>query len=367
MHFQKIIKPEEILRYEKEIEELYNNCNVDNPHISFDWIMNWWKVYGYKYDPFIILIWDNDSLLGFAPLMHLKSKLNGVFNYTKIEFIGTGLSDFSDIITIKNDKKVKEDLLNYLIKENIWDEISLINIPFNSNTISLFNAFYNNTNIRLYRRVNTKVLCIDLLQNTWEEYYKGLSKNHRRELKKRFNKINKGGNWKCEFNPACESNELFSIFQVLNSGRSKQKGWISPFDDPDFHKFFLKFIAAKSYHFETLFSILTYEGMPISYTLGFVNKNIYYHWSIGFDLSYADYSPNKIHHQLLIEECFNRGYAEFNFMRGESGYKFLWTKKYTENNYVVIYNMIGLKGLITRTVLFLKRLKKILKSKISLF
>lgn len=353
----------------EEIEILFSSSVCFNPHISYSWYSIYWDTYGKSNNLRFILALDNNRIVGCAPLMISEYRVLGIFRYKRMSFIGTGLSDFGDIISFNDDIHIKNAIISFILREVDWDELDLQNIPWESNTIQ--SLIQTNKNYYVKAKPQTRCLYIDLFKNTWDSYYKSLSRNHRGELRKRINKLDKLDSWKCEFNPIISPDQLFEIMKKIHTARSKQLGWREIFESKEFKDFFISLINFENREFKVNYSLLYVNDAPISFTLGFVSKNIYYHWMIGFDPQFEYLSPNKVHHQLLINECFNNKYQEFNFMRGDSKYKFKWTKYFRNNYRVKVLQLSGIKGKLNyfkiliekRTSLFWRTVGSIVKKK----
>ena len=65
----------------------------------------------------------------------------------------------------------------------------------------------------------------------------------------------------------------------------------------------------------------------ISGVLGFEYGARFYYLRPAFDPQYSKYSPGHIHIFYLIQASFSNGVKEFDFCRGDSSYKSIWTDR----------------------------------------
>lgn len=333
--------PDWITRWD-QITELVHTSGVSTPHTTMFWLVTWWKSFGNEHKLQVGLFWEGSQLIGYAPLMLSHCRSVGI-PYSLLHFVGEGYSDYADIVSRDDDINIKNEMIDLILAGWEWDELSLINIPENSNTHSVFRKHVGMKYYQLIRS-NTRCLYIDLRGKTFKEFYKSLSRNHRRELQKRKHKLDALGAWLLEFNSDVSPDVLFEQFRRLNTGRADEKGWVPIYEDPTFRTFFCSLLNDCASDMEVVYSTLQCNGALLSYALGFVANNVYYHWNIGFDREFGFVSPNKLHHQFLIEECFKRGYDEFDFMRGDSEYKFKWTQIFRRNLHVRLLKKGGLRG-----------------------
>lgn len=355
MRYKIITQVSDWFNYSKEIAELLSTSTLVTPHNTTSWLMSWWNAYGSEHKLRIGLFWVEDQLVGYAPLM-ISHKSKFMIPYRLLHFIGEGISDYADIFSRNDDFMTKTEMVQIILSKWEWDIIILYNVREGSNTIAAVKNKVDNCFIDT--KTNTRCLFITLSDLAFEEYYKSLSRNHRREIQKRKHKLDSLGTWSLNFNPRVNPEDLFKIFGYLHTSRSKLKGWVPLYEDPAFHQFFLELFNNPQSDFEILYSTLNHEENLISYTFGFIMKNIYYHWNIGFSNDYKFISPNKIHHGFLIEECIKRGYKEFDFMRGDSEYKFNWTKSLRYNYKIQVIKKSGLLGKIFYLKTLLSKITK---------
>lgn len=331
-------------RHRPSIEQLLRTCHLVTPHSSTSWLSDWWGSYGSGHELRVGLFWRDTLLVGYAPLMVSRETFLGVPGRV-MRFVGDGISDYADLFSRDDDPVVKAQMVDAILRDWRWDELNLANVREGSTTIAAFEQLRSS---RYFVRVRADEVCpyIDLRGVSFEQYYRGLSRNHRRELQKRRHKLDALGTWTLDFNRGRPA--LFDAFRRLHSSRSASMGWSSVYDLPGFREHFTRMMEHQDPDFEVLCSTLYAGSALISYTLGFVRDRVYHHWNIGFDQAYEDIAPNKLHHQFLIEECFRRGYVEFDFMRGGYEYKFKWTDTARRNYGIRLLKRRGWRRAISR-------------------
>jgi CelD/BcsL family acetyltransferase involved in cellulose biosynthesis len=76
-------------------------------------------------------------------------------------------------------------------------------------------------------------------------------------------------------------------------------------------------------HFQVRF--LTLDGEPIAGTFGLLHYQHYYSLQIVHNAAHSKHSPGTLLEALEIEECFDRGYREYDFLGGFLNNKVRWT------------------------------------------
>jgi CelD/BcsL family acetyltransferase involved in cellulose biosynthesis len=71
------------------------------------------------------------------------------------------------------------------------------------------------------------------------------------------------------------------------------------------------------------------DGRPVAYVYGFEHRRRFYSYLGAFDPELERYSPGGGILMLVIEQCIREQVREFDFLRGEEEYKYLWDAKDT--------------------------------------
>ena len=80
----KVIRQIEALGpYLDEWNDILEENGNDNPYITPDWIIGWWRFFGNGRLLYIIVLYDRERAIGFLPLMGEKKRL-----YIKYRIIG---------------------------------------------------------------------------------------------------------------------------------------------------------------------------------------------------------------------------------------------------------------------------------------
>lgn len=110
-----------------------------------------------------------------------------------------------------------------------------------------------------------------------------------------------------------------TLRSLLNYHRSR---WPDSYKAPHFHKNLLReALPAGVLHF----SELMVGGQPVSWHLGFCFGERFYWYMPAYDPEYQVYSPGKVHLFLCVGDAIRQGIQVFDLLRGDEGYKKLWT------------------------------------------
>ena len=112
----------EFTALEEEWEALYHDSAQATPFQSWAWLYSWWESYGEDYELRLVTVRDGRGLLvGVAPLM-LKNRLGS----SKLLFVGTGLTDYLDVLIRERwEDQVSEVLARTLGEIDSWQVADL--------------------------------------------------------------------------------------------------------------------------------------------------------------------------------------------------------------------------------------------------
>ncbi len=310
-----------------------NRCTIND---DFDWILLLYKYFGDRDSNACFLLQDHHQPCGLLPMIEKKMYSRGVIPYMLLTDIGTfsGVTDFSPICLYPNDHQETTAL------HNIFKPYQQIQLKFLMPELleKLSRELHALSHFKRQQMQCTKNLYIPLDEKQdWQSYFRQLSKNTRRELVKRYNKLEKM-QWDIHHNKVEKSNDIVKIIKPIHISRQRQLGRPSQFENEKFIAFLTELIECFCQKQMLDYSILYIQKKPVSFTMGFKYRRVYYHWLIGFDPEYERLSPNKIHHMLLMQRLMKENITEFNFMRGEADYKYKWTPSFTPLYEIKLWN-----------------------------
>ncbi len=244
----------------------------------------------------------------------------GIFTSDYLDFEGRESitpDDITQILTAA--QSTKSDL--------IW----LSNIPHHSNFYVALRNYQEEKrgDVRLLDCVPTfGIVC----EETYDDYLKSISKNTRRNIKRKNRKLDDLG---ASFSIAPADRDLISQFLEIQDMRAREKALSSIQDD----KQMKLFISSLKNEVSVFFSTLSISGKPISQLLLLVHDKSIAIFMQGFDPKWARYSPSFCNISRLIKYAHEQGFAYIDFLRGEEEYKLRFCNTKVElSKFVAILN-----------------------------
>jgi CelD/BcsL family acetyltransferase involved in cellulose biosynthesis len=326
----------QLAELKSEWNDLLNRSTTNTIFLTWEWINSWWQVFGNSSELLLITVReDNDILVGLAPLM-LRKRRFYTFPISEITFIGSGLSDRQDFLISNDDPKIIDAILQEIYKKKKkWTLIYFDQVP----TTSLL------LKEKLFKKypmvIEDSSICPYIpIQDSWEGFYKSLSKKMRRDLSNKLNKFKKTGNWQFVVNDQVQDiNNTVEAFKKIEEGSRKsgtQKEYFINKDNMKFIQIFLEFCLKNNW---LDISNIILDNKIISILLGYIYHKKYYAYFITFDEDFYNLSPGKIILNEKIKWCFNNNekITEFDFSRGDSYIKSRWATLSRQHQRLIIF------------------------------
>ena len=341
--------------------KLLKKNRYDNVHLTYEWLKTWWDFYGEGKDLFILLVKKDSEVVGIAPLMISSLKIFPGIELRRVEFIGTGLSDYHDLIIAEEKREVLKAIFDHLKSYDKWQLIRLRHLSECSGNLPYLRQTVNSHNWRVVDRVAVRCPYIPL-DTPWDVYFKkSISRNLRRDVKKRINKLKKIG--EIRYKRVTDKDEILkyldSIFSIHQKRWEVKKErcffplWVER--NKNFLRKITEIFGLKGW---LALLLLFSNNRIIAYMYCFSYNDKMYAWNTAFDFDYFQFSPGKVLHKYAIEDLMRSDYKEFDLMRGDETYKLGWTKLMRDNYEIIIYKRSPLSLL---TAFYYLRLKPFLE------
>jgi CelD/BcsL family acetyltransferase involved in cellulose biosynthesis len=311
------------------------------PQSTYEWCATWWKHFSdSKTELHIITVLENDDIIGIAPMFIVKKFLN-----KQLKFIGTGLTDFHELLITKSKYvDVFNRLLEYFNSFNKWDVVLFDQI---NNELSDYNYLLGNS---IKNKFVIECPIIDITNTSWDGYIKNLnSKNQRKMVRRR---IKEYGDQNFSFQKiTAENSANVNIKELIhthiNRWDQEQEQMNSKFKKSNMFNFIVEVFYQLLNSNLAVCYIVKNNAEIVSYRLGFITNKIYYDWNTSFNPKYSNHSPGLISVALAIMDLIENQYRQFHFMRGGYDYKKRWMMKghdHISQNYLFLLSKPNLKG-----------------------
>lgn len=314
-----------------QLEPLWNRIVVQSStntcHSTFEWLFTWWKHFGAGRRLLVMVVYEHDTPVGLAP-MYVG---DGTAEPRYLHFLGQGLSDYADLIVLRDRPDVTEALVSALLDlRSSWDGVDLEEIPGQSPSKVFLDRAIEAGDVSAVWQ--TTVQCPYLpIETGWEAFYATMGKGFRHEVRNKLNRWNSRSNGRIEglelrYVDRREVDSLFVDEVVALSGeRQSVDGHRSPFLNHPDQEFLREVLPLMGSRNQLRVGELRSGKALLAFMLGYYWQGVAYTWNTQYDPAYADYSLGRIVLVSFAEQSFREGCHELDFMRGEEPYKFQWT------------------------------------------
>jgi len=315
-----------------------------------EWIISTLEAYLPSTPLFILTAWRDEKLVGGVPLFIKDERIIRIFPVKILQFIDSDLNPRKHILYHRDDSSVLYKLLDYLIRQSkLWDLLYLRGIKRDSDLSIQLQEITQSKGLALATDSKHESVYIDL-QTNWSKYFKGLSKNKRKNLKRAINRLESLGNWKVKTLTTKEQFiEFFPIMQEISkkSWKGKNSSDISAIsgDNHFFYNFSLK--AAE-------------QGWLLVWVLEIEENDIVFQWQIkyedsttsfrtDFDLAFDNLAPGSCLRVEVLKSLFESNLHTYDLGGADYGDKKTWGTKSIVYDNIFIANKRFLSKILLST------------------
>ena len=309
-------------------DELARVCSTAHPQYLYDWLEPWWREIGSRRNTLACVgAYQAERLVAVAPLMLVRRRSRGLASLRVLQWLGTGPSDQSDILSRADAEAAGIAVAEHLARNRrSWDELHLQCVLAGSEAVeALLNA--------LRERVKCSTSVKSARQyyidtgGGWEHYLATTSKKFvRRDLPRIRRRLAELGELRIDHDRDPDIEALLRMAATIHAARQDELGRESILADSRSRAFLTETLGRLRR--QGLLSVWTLRvGSDIgAYLIGFETGGVFYAWNMAHNPAYNAASPGKALWASAIEACFeDPTINEFNMMRGDTDYKLKWT------------------------------------------
>lgn len=313
-------------KFWKKFDNLSDECFLHNVQYKSAWFKPYIKNL-LKGEVYIITVYEENELVGCLPLQKRKQRATRWWNYRVLDILGSGPTDFSEVLAKEqNREEILNLIFNHLKENKNWDYLNLTLLPQYSDSQRLIEKTFSNVFFKLTKQGTTGFRYEKTVDN-WETYYNEVFNAKNKDLSKGERRIQKD---EIDYTFTIHTGNIFENFIAavdLYATRRETLGQYNFYEDKSYRAF-LKEVCENYERFGGVaFTIMQdKEDKNMSIQLDFINKGIRYHWNHAFNEDYKRYSPGKILLKEILKNSFkDPNISACNHMRGLCGYKEAFT------------------------------------------
>lgn len=319
-------------------DALYRSNPNHTPFQSWEWNFAWWKNFGDEDSLRLLLIHEDDQLVGIAPF-YLRKKFYG-FPLRHLGFIGQKRGDYLDfVVAAGREPFFFHEIREYLKSGNEnWQLVELKDVPENSTNLP--HLFQQMRDAFPLFGVEHQRICVSIpLTTDWESFLQTLSKRTRKDVgyDRRF--LDK--TFKTEFKIFTNSSAVFDGFRdlvTIYQARWQQEKGAGRFAEESVFKFEEEVCRRLSHRGDYRLYLLYADGQPAAGLAGYVSNGKYYGDTYAHAPQFHKFSAGNVLLGMAIEDCIQNRWSELDLSRGDEPYKFKWNGQAKRNCHIKIFH-----------------------------
>lgn len=297
-----------------EWSELWNRCPEATPFQTPEWLLPWWRAFG-NGRLHTLLIRDRGCLVAAMP----GYVLDGCF-----QLLGVGTSDHLDLLVEPGfERDAVRVILGCLTSEGApWRQCEFQQLPPNS---PLLHADVTSS----WRdEVEVQDVCPVLsLPGRLEDLRETVPNHQLRNVRYYQRRAERVGAVRFESASKENLHELLSALFNLHRRRWKEQGLPGVLEDTAVRMFLRDASAALQVSNLLRLHALRVEDRIVAVLYGLAGKRRFHFYTSGFDPAFSQLWIGNLLIYHTIEEAIGEGLEEFDFLRGQESYKYLWGAK----------------------------------------
>ncbi|MEN4011652.1 MAG: GNAT family N-acetyltransferase [Chloroflexota bacterium] len=232
------------------------------------------------------------------------------------------ISDYLDLIACPQDLNAFcVALLPFLRDANLpgWRALELFNLPDDSRSLPALQAAAHQHGWDFGSQPYQRCPYIPL-PGDWETYLAGIDKKQRHEIRRKMRRaesLNPPAHWRRVEERATLDADIDAFFALMEQDEEKRRFLTAPM------RAAMREIITCAFDQGCLnLAFLEVDSQQAAAYLSFDYLNRLWVYNSGYDRRFNDYSPGWVLLGYLLEWANQRGYREFDFMRGDEDYKY---------------------------------------------
>jgi len=324
------------LDLERTWNRLAEQAALDHPFLEHVWIRTWWECFGRESRMHVMLVRENDELIGIAPLIETRVRMFGV-TIRRLGFFYNSHVPRTGFLVARGSPDVHAAIWSHLLNDSRWDVLQLCQLEEGTEALVAMARLAVASGCRVETWMSAESPYVPI-RTSWTEYFGGLSSKHRANLRNRLKRLSARGPvdmeavssagleqaiaegmrleaaaWKGDAGTAIGCDASLARFYSLLADRCAQRGWLR-----------LRFLKSHA------------ERIAFDYSLAY--KDRIFLLKHGYDPHYSQFSPSKLLLQFAIEDAFEHRLTEYEILGDNTEWKQAWTNDIKKHFWLFVFS-----------------------------
>jgi CelD/BcsL family acetyltransferase involved in cellulose biosynthesis len=324
-----------------DLEPVWNEvaeaAGLDHPFLEHAWVRTWWECFGAGSALRILVLKAGSQTVAIAPLILTPIRMWGI-KVRRLGFFYNAHVPRADFLIAQRRAEAYRAIWSHLSRSHDWDLLQLCQLPEGSETLEAISGLAGPDHCKMVTWLSGASPYLPL-SASWGVYFDSLAAKHRSNLRNRFKRLNAIGPVEVETITAGEklTDALGDALQ-LEAAAWKGEARTAISCNPDVSKFYLAFAQRAAERGWMRLNFLQTGAQRIAFDYSLFYKNRIHLLKIGYDPAYAPYSPSNLLLFMVLQDAFERGAREYDFLGDSADWKSNWTKHSRPHYWLFVFS-----------------------------
>ena len=307
----------------RDWDELFVASSCTSFSLHFEWLKNWWRIYGKHYctdGMRIVTVWRGARFVGAIPLYVGRCAV-GPIGIRELRMMSTGESEFEetcpdyiDLLCLPGDEAACRDSVWKAMNDIPWDRLRFEGLPAESALLS--GDLSANSRPGRSKVIRTGVCPFADLSQGFEEYLKNLSPRTRAGCRRSLREADRSGAV-LELATASNSDQFFDDLVRLHQDRWTNEGKAGCFAAPRFTEFHRRLVRDWVPSGQAILGRLSHGGQAYGVQYGFLCRSKFHNYLNGVKRTNSGpfHSPGTALTVLFTRALAARGVTAYDYLR----------------------------------------------------
>ena len=308
-------------------ERLFQRAQDPSIFSSYEWVATWWAHYGGATRLQIVAAYSGSELVGIAPMMVEDHVIAGLRAFTRIRFIGAGISDRLDfLIAAGTERQVIEGFAKHLFRQR-WDIVDLDEVAEDSATAALLPSMVEQLGARVTLLPHSVCPTIALPIH-FNAYFSSRTRDIQRKIKRYRSQSTKEHSFDLKI--ITREGDLsagLESFLAMYRNYFSQRAGTSHLTGGQFCAFRRELAPKLARRGRLVLALLQVNGKDVAGQLCFRHGSMWYEYNRCYDLAWKRENVGTALLWEVLRFCVADGCKKYDFLRGLEQYKVDWGAK----------------------------------------
>ena len=325
-------------RLKAEWNDAVDRAGARHPFLRHEWFRSWWEAFGERRRLHILVVRSAGRIAAIAPLVCETVWMYGV-PVRQIRLMFNDHTPRADFIVAEHHERACRAIWSALVDgPERWDLLLVGQLPSESPTRARLTRLAEEDGRTTGLWASTDSPYIEL-RGGWDQYFGSLPGKFRQNVRNRISRLRRIGEPSLEIldGERAIAEGLDDAVRLEASGWKRQEGTAigSHADLQAFYAAFAKRAAASGW-LRLLFLTVNGRRIAASYSLSYARR--LFLCKTGYDPEFETCSPFKVLTYFAVQDAFERGLEEVDFLGDNEPWKLEWTVRTRPHDWLFVFN-----------------------------